>query len=226
MRLLVVEDEKRIADFLSRGLQGAGYAVDVANDGASALDLIHAADYDLIILDLMLPGIDGLDVCRHLKANPKTQHIPVILLTARGQAEDIAMGMELGADDYITKPFSSKVLISRVRAMLRRRDSTREEFESILRRGSLVINPKQHEVIADGGVVDLTDTQFQLLYLLAQSPEKVFSRREILQAVFPDNAEWIDADVDTLIEDLRETLGSCGTYIMTVRSAGFQLANF
>ena len=152
---------------------------------------------DLIILDLMLPGIDGLDVCRHLKANPRTQHIPVILLTARGQADDIAMGMELGADDYITKPFSPKVLISRVRAMLRRRDSTREEFESILRLGSMVINPLRREVIIEGGLVELADTQYQLLKLLAQSPEKVFSRRQILEALFPDSADWVEADVDT-----------------------------
>jgi len=136
------------------------------------------------------------------------------------------MGMEMGADDYVTKPFSPKVLISRIRAALRRKNNTREEFESILRRGTLVINPKRQEVIVDGAVVDLTETQFQLLHLLAQSPEKVFSRRAILTALFPDNPEWTDGDVDTLIEDLRETLGPCGSTLVTVRNIGFQMNNY
>lgn len=224
--ILVVDDEQTILELVRYNLAKRGYRVLLAETGESALLLGKNDLPDLILLDLMLPGIDGLDVCRHLKANPRTQHIPVLLLTARGQEEDIAMGMEMGADDYITKPFSPKVLISRIRAALRRKDNTREEFDSILRRGSLVINPKRQEVIVDGSVADLTETQFQLLHLLAQSPEKVFSRRDIIRAVFPDNPEWIDGDVDTLIEDLREALGPCGKAIVTVRSMGFQMSHY
>jgi two-component system alkaline phosphatase synthesis response regulator PhoP len=224
--ILVVDDEQAILELVRYNLAKRGYRVLLAETGESALSLGSNDLPDLIVLDLMLPGIDGLDVCRHLKANPQTQHIPVILLTARGQEEDIATGMEMGADDYITKPFSPKVLISRIRAALRRKDNTREEFESILRRGTLVINPKRQEAIVDGAVVDLTETQFRLLHLLAQSPEKVFSRRQILTAIFPDNPEWIDGDVDTLIEDLRETLGPCGNTLVTVRGMGFQMSNY
>ncbi len=224
--ILVVDDEQSILELVRYNLARRGYRVLVAETGESALSLGNENLPDLIVLDLMLPGMDGLDVCRHLKADPRTQHIPVILLTARGQEEDIATGMEMGADDYVTKPFSPKVLISRIRAALRRKDNTREEFESVLRRGALVINPKRREVIVDGAVVDLTETQFQLLHLLAQSPEKAFSRREILMAVFPDNTEWVDGDVDTLMQDLRETLGPCGNAMVTVRGIGFQMNNF
>jgi len=150
--ILVVDDEQAILELVRYNLAKRGYRVLLAETGESALLLGKNDLPDLILLDLMLPGIDGLDVCRQLKANPRTQHIPVLLLTARGQEEDIAMGMEMGADDYITKPFSPKVLISRIRAALRRKDNTREEFDSILRRGSLVINPKRQEVIVDGSV--------------------------------------------------------------------------
>jgi two-component system, OmpR family, alkaline phosphatase synthesis response regulator PhoP len=224
--ILVVDDEQSILELVRYNLARQGYRVLVAETGESALSLGNENLPDLIVLDLMLPGMDGLDVCRHLKADPQTQHIPVILLTARGQEEDIATGMEMGADDYITKPFSPKVLISRIRAALRRKDNTREEFESVLRRGALVINPRRQEVIVDGAVVNLTETQFRLLHLLAQSPEKVVSRREILIAIFPENPEWVDGDVDTLMQDLRETLGSCGKTIVTVRGVGFQMNNY
>ncbi len=225
-RILVVDDEPSILELVRYNLVKRGYRVLTAETGEAGLLLGKNDSPDLILLDLMLPGIDGLDVCRHLKANPRTQHIPVILLTARGQAEDIAMGMELGADDYITKPFSPKVLISRIRAALRRRENTREEFESILRLGSLVINPKRREVIADGDIVDLTDTQFRLLCLLAESPEKVYSRSKILQTICPDPEKWTDGDVDTLIRDLREALGTCGSYLVTVRNAGYQMSHY
>ncbi len=225
-RILVVDDEQSILELVQYNLAKRGYHVLLAETGEAALVVGKNELPDLILLDLMLPGMDGLDVCRHLKADPRTQHIPVILVTARGQNDDIVIGMEMGADDYVTKPFSPNVLISRIRSALRRKGNRREELESMIRRGAMVINPKRCEVIVDSGVVDLTETQFRLLYLLAESPEAVFTRRQILQAVFPDDPEWIDEDVDTLIDDLREALGPCGNYIMAVRGKGFQMANY
>ncbi|NLH16648.1 MAG: response regulator [Phycisphaerae bacterium] len=224
--IMVVDDEQNILELVRYNLVRRGYRVLLAETGEAAL-VVGANDLpDLILLDLMLPGIDGLDVCRYLKADPRTQHIPIVLVTARGQEEDIALGMEMGADDYITKPFSPKVLISRIRAALRRRDNTREEFESILRLGTLVINPIRQEVIVEGGVAELSETQFQLLLLLARSPEKVFSRRDILSAVFADTTKWAEKDVDTMIEDLCESLGPCGSYIVPVRNAGYQMNHY
>lgn len=224
--IMVVDDEQHILELVRYNLAKRGYRVLLAETGEAAL-LVGKNDLpDLILLDLMLPGIDGLDVCRHLKADPRTQHIPILLVTARGQEEDIALGMEMGADDYITKPFSPKILISRIRAALRRKENTRNEFDSILRLGTLVINPIRQEVIVEGGVAELSETQFQLLLLLAQSPEKVFSRREILSTVSDDSAHWTEGDVDTLIEDLRDALGSCGSYIVPVRNAGYQINHY
>jgi two-component system, OmpR family, phosphate regulon response regulator OmpR len=194
MRILVVEDEKRIADFLTRGLQGAGYAVDAAADGATGLHLIHATDYDLVILDLMLPDMDGLQVCRVMRARAAT---PILMLTARGDTMDRVVGLELGADDYLPKPFEPRELLARLKAILRR--GRGEPSAQMLRFGRLEIDLAAREVRLDGDARALTSYQFDLLAALAQHAGRVMSRDAIMNLVRNEPLEAFDRSIDVHI---------------------------
>jgi two-component system phosphate regulon response regulator PhoB len=219
--ILVVDDEEDIIELVELNLTREGYRVLGCTTGEKALEIARSKLPNLIVLDLMLPGIDGLEVCRRLKSGPKTGRIPVVILTAKGEEADIVMGLELGADDYVTKPFSGKVLAARVRRLLRRAAQPPGEQE-VVKVHDLTIDPARHEVWAKGSKVDLTRTEFDILRTLAQRPGLVLSRYQIVDAVHGDDYAVTDRAVDVQIVSLRRKLGPCGQYIETVRGVGYR----
>jgi two-component system, OmpR family, alkaline phosphatase synthesis response regulator PhoP len=227
--ILVVEDEEDIRELVSYTLLKEGYQVASVASGEEALSIAETKPPDLIVLDLMLPGLDGLTVCKRLRANPKTATITIIMLTARGEEADIVGGLNMGADDYITKPFSRDVLLARIRAALRnaslRRDgeATTENTDGTIQIHNMVIHPGRHAVLVDDVLVELSATEFRLLYFLARKPGWVFSREQILDAVNGDNYAVTARAVDVQIVGLRRHLGSAGKHIETVRGVGYRL---
>jgi DNA-binding response OmpR family regulator len=220
MRILVVEDEKRIADFLSRGLQGAGYAVDAAPNGATAVDLIHTTDYDLVILDLMLPRLDGFRVLRTLRAEGLM--MPVLILTARGEEADKVRGLKLGADDYVTKPFGVLELLARVEAQLRRNSSPAVEHV-----GGIEIDRSTRRVTRDGKGIELAPREFDLLVALADRRGAIASRLDLMREVWGWSDSVITRTIDTHVAELRRKLEidpARPRLILTVRKAGYRLA--
>jgi two-component system phosphate regulon response regulator PhoB len=220
--ILVVDDEQDILELLTYNLAREGYQVTGALTGEDALNKIRSIAFDLILLDLMLPGIDGLEVTKSLKNNPKTRKIPIVMLTAKGEEADIVTGLELGADDYITKPFSPRVLIARVRAVIRRASEEPQDETSVLRIYELVIDPGRRSVLAGGKPIELTFTEFQVLLILARRPGWVFTRTQIVDAVRGSDYPVTDRSVDVQIVGLRKKLGSLGKYIETVRGVGYR----
>lgn len=221
--ILVVEDEEDILAFIHFNLIKVGYSVDCASHGEDALVAVAAKVPDLILLDLMLPGIDGLEICRRLRAADATHEIPIIMLTARGEEEDIIQGLELGADDYVTKPFSIKVLLARVQTVLRRRSELQQHTDTDeLIHGELYIHPGRSLVMVAGKVIDLTFTEFKVLEALASRPGWVFTRYQIVNAVRGKDYAVTDRSVDVQIAGLRKKLSSCSHYIETVRGIGYR----
>ncbi len=221
--ILVVEDEEDILALLHFNLIKVGYNVDCASHGEEALAVVGANIPDLILLDLMLPGIDGMEICRRLRADDATSEIPIIMLTARGEEEDIIQGLELGADDYVTKPFSIKVLLARVQTVLRRRSELqqRTDIEELIH-GELHIYPGRSLVLVAGKAIDLTFTEFKVLEALASRPGWVFTRYQIVNAVRGEDYAVTDRAVDVQIAGLRKKLGTCSHYIETVRGVGYR----
>jgi two-component system phosphate regulon response regulator PhoB len=219
--ILVVDDEEDIIELVELNLTREGYRVLGCTTGEKALEIARSKLPDLIVLDLMLPGIDGLEVCRKLKSGPKTHRIPIVILTAKGEEADIVMGLELGADDYVTKPFSGKVLAARVRRLLRRAAQPPGEQE-VIKIHDLTIDPGRHEVWAGDSKVDLTRTEFDILRTLAKRAGLVLSRYQIVDAIHGDEYAVTDRAVDVQIVSLRRKLGPCGQYIETVRGVGYR----
>ena len=223
IKILVVEDEAPIQELLQFNLERKKYRVKVVDSGEEAIPL--AADFqpDLILLDIMLPGADGLEVCKQLKADPKTAPIPIIMLTALCEEADVVTGLELGADDYITKPFSPRVLMARVKAALRRITATKpvsnDELVSI---HGISIDVARHKIAVNGTDVTLTFTEFKVLQLLAQQPGRVFTRYQIVDAVHGEDYPVTDRSVDVQIVGLRKKLGDFGKFIETVRGIGYR----
>jgi len=223
-RILIVDDEEDILKLLEYNLSKEGYLVSRAVTGEEALVKAKTEQPDLVILDLMLPGIGGLDVYRALRANPATDKIPIVMLTAKGEETDIVTGLELGADDYITKPFSPKVLVARVRAVLRRNmTATTNETDKIEIHG-ITIDPGKHVVKVDNVPIDLTLTEFKILHFLARRPGWVFTRYQLVEASRGEDADVTDRSVDVHIASLRKKLGPAGKYVETVRGVGYRLA--
>ena len=221
--ILVVEDEEDIQELLEYTLLNAGYRVDVTDRGEEALELVQEHSPSLMVLDLMLPGLDGLEVCRRLKADGGTSDLPVIILTAKGEEEDVIAGFEAGADDYITKPFSPKVLGARVAAVLRRSADTRPDAEGAITFGEIRIHPGRFEVHVDGEPVALTHTEFRILHFLASRPGWVFSRTQIVRAVHGEDYPVTGRSVDVQVASLRKKLGEAARHITTVRGVGYKL---
>jgi two-component system alkaline phosphatase synthesis response regulator PhoP len=219
--ILVVDDEEDILELVKYNLTRDGYHVLCAATGEEAINTARRNLPDLIILDLLLPGIDGLEVCRLLKNDPKTEYIPIIMLTAKGEEADVVSGLEIGADDYITKPFSPKVLTARVRTVLRRKAHKSDMAETI-KIHELLIDPKRREVLVDGKIVAVTFTEFAILHCLAKRPGIVFSRYQIVDAIRGSDYPVTDRSVDVQIVSLRKKLGSAGKYIQTVRGVGYK----
>ena len=221
-RILIVDDEEDILELLRYNLGREGYGVVCAESGEQALDLVKSNNIDLIVLDLMLPGIDGLSVARNLKNDTKLNHIPIVMLTAKGEESDIVAGLEVGAEDYIAKPFSPRILIARIRVILRRQGQTPTPDEEEAQWDDLVINRKKRIVLVKCKPVTLTLTEFEVLALLASRPGWVLTRTQIVDAVRGYNHSITDRSVDVQIVGLRRKLGPCRNYIETVRGVGYR----
>ncbi len=223
-KILVVDDEEDIQELVRYNLDRDGFKVTCSGSGEDALKKVASMNFDLILLDLMLPGIDGLDVAKKLKKETRTEQIPIIMLTAKGEEADIVAGLEIGADDYITKPFSPRVLTARMKAVLRARDSRADEKDNVIRIHEFVIDSGRREVGVEGKTIDLTFTEFQVLKFLATNPGWVFTRNQIVDAVRGEGYAVTDRSVDVQIVGLRKKLGPFGNYIETVRGVGYRFA--
>jgi len=221
--ILVVDDEADLVELVSYNLKKEGFAVDTASDGETALSKVKKGKYDLIILDLMLPGIQGIELCRTLRAGMKTSGIPIIMLTARSEEVDKILGLEMGADDYMTKPFSPRELVARVKAVLRR-FTEKPVIEKIIKIGDIEIDRERYTVTIRGKSVKLSATEFKLLLFLAERRGKVFSRDQLLDAVWRDEAFVEQRTVDVHVRRLRANIEADPAeprYIKTMRGIGY-----
>ncbi|HEV8291991.1 MAG TPA: response regulator transcription factor [Tepidisphaeraceae bacterium] len=219
--ILVIDDEPDLLELVEFNLKKDGYEVIVAKNGQSGLEIAQKHVPDLIVLDLMMPGIDGLEVCRQLRGDSRTKQIPMIMLTAKSAEADRIVGLELGADDYITKPFSPRELVARVRALLRRAAST-QEAPTVIRQGEVLIDLTRHEVTSSGRQVTLTPTEFRILHFIAARPGRVLSRDQIIDAAVGNEMAVFDRTIDVHIAAIRRKLGKAGDRIETIRGFGYK----
>ena len=220
--ILIIEDEKDIAELLEYNLGVGGYYTYVANNGETGLKVARKQNPDLILLDLMLPGIQGLDVCRIIKTDEDTENIPIVMLTALGQEENIVKGLESGADDYITKPFSFKILLARIESVLRRGKLEEQDLNKEIKIFDVTIKPRTREVIISNAFIELTFTEFQILQLLSSHPGWVFTRYQIIDKIRGDNYPVTDRSIDFQIVGLRKKMGESGSLIQTIRGVGYR----
>jgi two-component system phosphate regulon response regulator PhoB len=220
-RILAIDDEKDLIELVRYNLEKEGFQVSGARDGESGLAQAIQEIPDVVLVDLMLPGIDGLEVCRRLKSNTRTAAIPLIMLTAKSSESDRVVGLELGADDYVVKPFSPRELVARIRALLRRTTAL-EEPPTRIRRGDLLIDLDRHEVTCAELPVVLTATEFRILHFLAGHPGRVFTRSELIDNVLGRDIAVLDRTIDVHIMALRRKLGNRGDCVETVRGFGYR----
>lgn len=223
-KIVIVEDEPDILEVLSYNLKREGFEVFSAINGTLGLSLVNKELPDLVLLDLMLPGMDGIEICSTIKNNPATQNTLIIMVTAKGEESDIVLGLGVGADDYVTKPFSPKELVARVKAVLRRgvlvEASPREEKIEV---GGLAINPDKYEITIDGNEIRLTATEFRLLHYLASNPGRVFSREQLLSRAMGDDVVVVDRNIDVHIRGIRKKMAINPPLIETIRGVGYRL---
>ena len=222
-QVLVVEDDPNIAELVLYNLEKNGYDVVVADDGEKGLALARKARPDFVILDLMLPGIDGIEVCQSMRRDPNLADLPIIMLTARTGETDVVVGLTVGADDYIPKPFSPSVLVARIKA-LARRTRNRTESRPVIKYGSLSIDKAAHKVFVDGEDIYLTHTEFLLLLALAERPGRALSRSNLLDLAIGEDVFVIDRTIDVHVASLRKKLAACGDMIETVRGVGYRFS--
>ena len=222
-RIVVIEDEADILEVIAYNLKREGYDVVTSTSGEDGLEKIERTKPHLVVLDLMLPEVDGIELCKKLKSDPLTQSIPVIMVTAKGEESDVVLGLGVGADDYVTKPFSPRELTARVKAVLRRSKSKGEadRRERIAFEG-IVIDPQRHEVVVDNEPVELTATEFRLLHFLASHPGRVFTRDHLLTRVIGEDAIVIDRNIDVHVRAIRKKLGARREFIETIRGVGYR----
>jgi two-component system, OmpR family, alkaline phosphatase synthesis response regulator PhoP len=222
-KILIVEDEQDIVELILYNLESEGYVCSFCTSGEEALPRAKGFKPDLIILDLMLPGIDGLEVCKLLKQDDDTKKLPIIMVTAKSEDSDVVTGLEIGADDYVTKPFSPKILIARIRTVLRRNQNKESKATQNLMVNDIFIDIARHQVICSGEPVSLSATEFSILVFLAQNPGWVFTRNQIIGAVKGEDYPVTERSVDVQILGLRKKLGDQGHLIQTVRGVGYKL---
>ena len=223
-KILVVDDEEDILELIRYNLEKGGYQVLTAQSGEVALEKVISEIPDLVLLDLMLPGVDGIEVCRQINGDVATKHIPVIMLTAKAEEMDVVIGLEIGADDYITKPFSPRVLLARVKAVLRRnRDNTSADVESLVKYADLVIKQDRFVALLGNRQLELTTSEFRILLLMARRPGWVFDRSQIVDAVHGEDYPVTPRSVDVHIASLRKKLGKSGSLIETVHGVGYRM---
>jgi two-component system phosphate regulon response regulator PhoB len=224
-RILIVEDEEDLVEVISYGLRREGFDVRAAGTGAEALRRAREEGADLVLLDLTLPDLDGIEVCRRLRSDALTARVPVIMATAEPEETDIVLGLGVGADDYITKPFGTRELVARVRAVLRRTASDPgERVPTRVERGALVVDEARHEVLVEGDPVRLTATEFRLLHFLAAHPGRVFTRAQLLRRVVGPHVDRVERNVDVHVQAIRRKLGAQRRLIETVRGVGYRFA--
>lgn len=219
--VLIIDDEEDLIELVRYNLEKEGFGVLGAADGESGFSLAVAQKPDVIVLDLMLPGMDGLDVCRMLRNEGATSGIPIVFLTAKASEADRIVGLELGADDYMTKPFSPRELVARIKALLRRSAGFRQP-PSVIRHGNLSVDPDSHEVRCSNKTIDLTATEFRLLQFLASHPGFVYSRSSIIDGALGRDITVLERTIDVHIMSLRKKLGKCGDWIETIRGFGYR----
>jgi two-component system phosphate regulon response regulator PhoB/two-component system alkaline phosphatase synthesis response regulator PhoP len=220
--IFVIDDEPDIVELVTIHLKKAMFKVKGFSDAESFYRFLDEKIPDLIILDLMLPDADGLEICKYLKKEDKFSSIPIIMLTAKGDETDKILGLEFGADDYVTKPFSPRELVARVKAVLRRRQKV-EESGKLEIGGILTIDPASYEVVVEGRKIELTTTEFRILKLLLSKKSKVFSRYDILDHLWGDEKIVLDRTIDVHIRNLRDKLGKAGQFIKNIRGIGYKL---
>lgn len=220
--IAIVDDEPDILNLLSLNLKKAGFSTQGFSGGESLFKYLKTKIPDLIILDLMLSGMDGFDICKYLKKDRKFARIPIVMLTAKGEETDKILGLELGADDYITKPFSPRELVARVKAVLRRQE-TREDKEILEISEGIIIDLKKHEVSVKGAKIDLTRTEFKILLCLSEKKGWVFSRDQILDYLWGEERAVLDRTIDVHIKNLRDKMGKTGDLIKNIRGVGYKL---
>jgi two-component system, OmpR family, alkaline phosphatase synthesis response regulator PhoP len=219
--VLIIDDEADLIELVRYNLENEGFTVISAVDGESGLSLAVSRRPDIIVIDLMLPGIDGLEVCRRLRADAGTARIPIVILTAKASEADRIVGLELGADDYVTKPFSPRELSARLKALLRR-SAGFQQLPALIRHGSLSIDPTSHEVRCSNRRIDLTATEYRLLQFLASHPGFVYSRNSIIDGALGRDITVLERTIDVHIMSLRKKLGKCGVWIETIRGFGYR----
>jgi phosphate regulon transcriptional regulator PhoB len=219
VKILMIEDDRDIVEMIEYNLKEEGYQVISAFDGEKGIELVKRDKPDLVILDLMLPAVDGFEVCKVLKNQQSTAHIPIIILSAKSRETDKVVGLELGADDYVTKPFSPRELIARIKAVLRRH---KEQPATEMKIGQIVIDNIRHRVLVKGREIELTATEFRLLECLARRAGVVLSRSQLLDAVGTDESMVYDRTIDAHVKSLRRKLGRAKDYIETVRGVGYR----
>lgn len=220
--ILCIEDDGDIRELIRYNLSHDGYLVVEAGTGELGLERLQKEEVDLVVLDLMLPGVDGIEVCKRIRENEHTAGVPIVMVTAKGEEADIITGLEVGADDYVTKPFSPRVLRARVKALLRREKSSLPSEENTLQVQDLVIDPGRHEIRVGGESVELTKSEFRLLHYLARRPGWVRTRYQIVDAVHGEQHPVTERSVDVQVVGLRKKLGKAGSLIETVRGVGYR----
>ncbi|MAM79561.1 MAG: DNA-binding response regulator [Gammaproteobacteria bacterium] len=222
-KIIVIEDEPDIVEVISYSLKREGYNVLAVDRGDESINLIRNQSPSLIILDLMLPGMDGLSVCRQLKSDPIVKDIPVIIISAKGEESDIVIGLEMGADDYLTKPFGPRELLARVKAVSRRGQVKESQSKERIVLQNLTIDVARHEVRVDDEMVSLTATEFKILHQLAAHPGRAFTREQLLNRVLGMGVVVVDRNIDVHIRSVRKKLGDAAQLIQTIRSVGYRI---
>lgn len=223
-KVLIVEDERSLTEVLVYNLEREGYEVFVSHDGREGLRKAQTLLPDVLILDLMLPGMSGLDICKDLKSNPKTAGMHILMLTARSEETDQVVGFAVGADDYVTKPFSTKVLMQRVRALLRRGSLPEPQDGGVFNFGELKVDKRSHKVTLRDKTLDLTPTEFRLLETLIRQPGRAFTRDDLIDSAISDGAQVEPRTIDVHVKSLRKKLGVAADYVETVRGVGYRLS--
>ena len=224
-RIVVVEDEPDISDVITYNLRREGFQVACSDRGDDGLAMIRSQSPALVVLDLMLPGMDGLAICRQLKADPITQDIPIIMLSAKGEESDIVIGLGMGADDYLAKPFSPRELLARVKAVLRRGPARADSVKERIVVDNVVLDVARHEVRVDGTLQKFTATEFRILAQLASNPGRAFTREQLLNRVVGKGVVIVDRNIDVHIRAIRKKLGDSGQLIQTIRGVGYRFAD-
>jgi len=224
-KIVVIEDEPDIVEVMCYNLQREGYQVSSTTRGDEGLELVRNQSPALVLLDLMLPGMDGLTVCQQIKSDPLTRSTPIIIVSAKGEESDVVIGLGLGADDYIAKPFSPREMLARVKAVLRRGPLQEEQQKDRIVAKDLVIDPSRHEVRASGELVRLTATEFKLLHQLASQAGRAYSREQLLNRIVGEGVVVVDRNVDVHIRSVRKKLGELGDMIQTIRGVGYRFVD-